>query len=173
MRRAVFPAILAFFLGGLASAQPRHGQFGSPDEGDIRQAVDSMNAFWNRGDARNYATALSDDTDFENAAGWHIRGRDAVERFLGGHLWRGGRAMFRPEGERVRMLGPDTAVVEQQAEASSSYEPGGTPRTIREMQFFQKRGGRWEVISTRIWEPRQGERPPQMPGLDREPFERR
>lgn len=180
MRRLAFPAVLIFLFGGAAAAQSRHGNFGSPersrygspDEHDIRQAVNSMNAFWNRGDARNYATALSDDTDFENAAGWHIRGREGVERFLADYLWRGGQPAFRPGGERVRMLGADTAVVEQEADASSSYEPGGPPRRIREMQFFQKRGGRWEVISTRIWEPRRGERPPQVPGLEPEPFRR-
>jgi len=172
-RRFAIPAALLFLMGGAALAQPRHGHFGAPDEHDLRQAVDSMNSFWNRGDARNYATALSDDTDFENAAGWHIRGRQGVEQFLGQYLWnQGARPMFRPEGERVRMLGPDLAVVEQEADASSTVEPAGRPALIREMQFFQKRNGRWEVISTRIWEPVRGPQPPQMPGLSPEPFRR-
>ena len=132
-----------------------------------------MNGFWNRGDARNYATGLSGDTDFENAAGWHIRGREAVEQFLGQYLWnQGARPTFRPQGERVRMLGPDLAVVEQEADASSSVDPAGRPTLVREMQFFQKRGGRWEVISTRIWEPVRGPQPPRMPGLSSEPFAR-
>ncbi|HKB70058.1 MAG TPA: nuclear transport factor 2 family protein [Thermoanaerobaculia bacterium] len=173
MRRLAIPAVLLFLFGSAASAQPRRrGRFASPDEHDLRQAVDSMNSFWNRGDARNYATALSDDTDWENAAGWRIRGRAGVERFLGQYLWRGGRPAFRPTGERVRLLAPDLAAVEQDAEASSTVEPGGPPRRVREMQFFQKRGGRWQVISTRFWEPVRGPRPPQIPGLSPEPFRR-
>jgi len=132
-----------------------------------------MNGFWNRGDARNYATALSDDTDWENAAGWRIRGREGVERFLGQYLWgQGARPQFSPAGERVRMLAPELGVVEQEATASSSVEPNGPPRRIREMQFFQKRGGRWQVISTRIWEPRPGPPAPRMPELSPEPFAR-
>ena len=180
MRRLAFPIVLFFVIGSIADAQPRpHGRFrpdqdrrGSPEEADLRQTVDSMNSFWNRGDARNYATALSDDTDWENAAGWRIRGRDGVERYLEQYLWRGGRPMFRSVRQRVRIFGPDLAAVEQSADASSSVEAGGPPRRIREMQFFQKRGGRWVVISTRIWEPRQGPPPPRMPDLSPEPFER-
>ena len=171
MRRLAIPAAVFFLFGGLASAQPRHERFGSGDEHDIRQMVDSMNSFWERGDARNYATGLSADTDWENAAGWRIRGREGVERFLGQYLWKeGARPTFRPVGERVRMLGGDLAVAEQAADASSSVEPGGPPRRIQEILFFRKHAGRWEVISTFIWELRQGPPPPRMPDLSPEPF---
>lgn len=173
IRRLAVTAALFGFLGGMGFAQPRHGRFGSPEETEIRQAADSMNSFWNRGDARNYATALSDDTDWENAAGWRLRGRSAVTQFLAEYLWaEGSRPVFRSTGERVRMLGPGLAVVESEADASSSVEPGGPPRRVREMQFFQKRGGRWQVISTRFWEPRPGPRPPRIQGLSPEPFGR-
>jgi uncharacterized protein (TIGR02246 family) len=172
VRRLAISVIILLF-GGTAGAQPRHGRFGSPEEQDIRQAVDSMNSFWNRGDARNYATALSDDTDWENAAGWRIRGRSGVERYLGEYLWnQNARPMFRTTGERVRMLAPDLAVVEQQADASSTVNPDGRPVRVREMQFFQKRSGRWQVISTRIWEPREGPPPPRMPEVSAQPFAR-
>jgi len=178
MRRAVWTSIFSL-LASLAFAQPRHGRFGSPDrsgspeENEIRQAAGSMHSFWNRGDARNYSTALSDDTDWENAAGWRIRGRAAVAQFLGEYLWAPGyRPAYRQTGERVRMLGPDLAVVESEADASSTVEPNGPPRRMREMQFFQKRGGRWQVISTRMWEPRPGPQPPRLQGLSPEPFRR-
>jgi uncharacterized protein (TIGR02246 family) len=178
MRDAVWTFLFSL-LAAVALAQPRHGRLGSPDrsgspeENEVRQAAESMHAFWNRGDARNYSTALSDDTDWENAAGWRIRGRAAVAQFLGEYLWaQGSRPVYRSSGERVRILGAELAVVESEAEASSTVEPGGAPRRVREMQFFQKRGGRWQVISTRMWEPRPGPQPPRLQGLSPVPFDR-
>jgi len=173
MRRQAITLILFLGLALPAGAQPARSPSGSPEETDVREAAHTMGLYWRRHDARNYVTALSEDTEWENAAGWRLRGRGAVERFLREYLWAGDApAEFTPIGQKVVTVSPGLAVVDTEARASSSVAPGGPPRRVRQMQFFRKQRGRWEVTATRIWEPVAAPEPPRIPDLTPDPFGR-
>ena len=173
MPKLVMTAALVFGLALSGTAQPRPPVPGSAGENDVRQASATMASYWRRHDARNYVTALSADTDWENAAGWRLRGKGAVERYLREYLWASDAPTdFTPLGERVVMASPDLAVVDTEARASSSVAPGGPSRRVRQVQFFRKQRGRWEVTATRIWEPVAAPAPPRLPDLSAEPFGR-
>jgi uncharacterized protein (TIGR02246 family) len=88
---------------------------------------DSTAAGWNRGDLAAYMSAYADSAS-GNGAGDFDRGKAAIERTMRAGFWRTGRPAqaLRYESLRVRMLGPNYALVNGKFVLSGAGRPDRT-----------------------------------------------
>jgi uncharacterized protein (TIGR02246 family) len=144
--------------GGPTSAAPADaGPVFDPatEEPPLRKAVDDEEAAWNRADAKAFAAAFRDDATFADAFGSVARGRAEVDKRIADVLatWRGTRIALKVR--KVRVLKPDVALVEADAELTGwkklppgfRAEDGETVRS-RLLQVFQKEAGLWRVAAS-------------------------
>jgi nuclear transport factor 2 (NTF2) superfamily protein len=80
-------SICAGFFAVAAAQTPRAPEPASGVPVDVQALVASLNENWLKRDAKGYASHFSEDTDWENAFGWRIHGRDRLEEFLRTYLW--------------------------------------------------------------------------------------
>ena len=125
------------------------------EEPALRKAVDDEETAWNRADAKALAAAFRDDATYADAFGGVARGRAEVDRRVGEVLsaWPGARLALKVR--RVRVLKPDVALVEADAELTGwkKLPPGfraedGTTVRSRLLQVFQKDAGAWRVAAS-------------------------
>jgi uncharacterized protein (TIGR02246 family) len=125
------------------------------EEPSLRKAVDDEEAAWNRPDAKALAAAFRDDGTYADAFGGVARGRAEVDRRVAEVLgaWRGTRLALKVR--KLRVLKPDVALVEADAELTGwkklppgfRAEDGVTVRS-RLLQVFQKEAGAWRIAAS-------------------------
>lgn len=141
---------------GAASA-PAVGPVFDPaaEEPALRKAVDDEEAAWNRADAKALAAVFRDDATYADAFGGVSRGRAEVDKRIGEVLsaWRGTRIALKVR--KVRVLKPDVALVEADAELTGwkKLPPGFRAEDdqilrSRILQVFQKEAGAWRVAAS-------------------------
>jgi uncharacterized protein (TIGR02246 family) len=125
------------------------------EEPALKGAVDEEEAAWNRGDAKGLAALFRDDATYADAFGAVSRGRSEVDRRLGEVLaaWHGTRIALKVR--KVRVLKPDVALVEADAELTGWKKlPAGfraeDDQILRSrlLQVFQKDGSAWRVAAS-------------------------
>lgn len=121
----------------------------------LRKAVDDEEAAWNRADAKALAALFRDDATYADAFGGVARGRAEVDKRIAEVLsaWRGTRTALKVR--KVRVLKPDTALVEADAELTGWKKlPSGFKADadqvlrMRLMQVFLKEAGVWRVAAS-------------------------
>ena len=141
---------------GAASA-PAVGPVFDPaaEEPALRKAVDGEEAAWNGADAKALATLFRDDATYADAFGGVARGRAEVDKRIAEVLsaWRGTRIALKVR--KVRVLKPDVALVEADAELTGwkKLPPGFRAEDdqilrSRLLQVFQKEAGAWRVAAS-------------------------
>ena len=131
----------------IAAGVPAAGPVFDPatEEPALRKAMDDEESAWNRGDAKALAALFRDDATYADAFGGVARGRAEVDRRVGEVLsaWPGARLALKVR--KVRVLKPDVALVEADAELTGwkKLPPGfraedGTTVRSRLLQVFQK-----------------------------------
>jgi uncharacterized protein (TIGR02246 family) len=142
---------------GPAAAAPDVGPVFDPatEEPALRKAVDDEEAAWNRADAKGISAAFRDDASFADAFGSVARGRAEVDKRVADVLatWRGTRIALKIR--KIRVLKPDVALVEADAELTGwkKLPPGfraEDEKIVRSrlLQVFQKEAGVWRVAAS-------------------------
>jgi len=144
--------------GGLAPAGPAEtGPVFDPaaEEPALRKAMDDEESAWNRADAKAFSAAFRDDATFADAFGSVARGRAEVDKRIADVLatWHGTRVALKVR--RIRVLKPDVALVEADAELTGwkKLPPGFRAEDdqivrSRLLQVFQKEAGLWRVAAS-------------------------
>ena len=138
-------------------AAPAEGPVFDPaaEEPALRTAVDDEEGAWNRADAKALAGSFRDDATYADAFGGVARGRTEVDARVAEVLsaWRGTRLALKIR--KIRILKPDVALVEADAELTGwkKLPPGfraEDEKTVRSrlLQVFQKEAGRWRVAAS-------------------------
>jgi hypothetical protein len=85
---------------------------------ELRDTVLALVGHFDKQHLEEYAALFSEDTDWENAFGWRLRGRRRLKEFLGQFLWpiQAG-SKFGPMSYRAEFLFPDVALVEYSGES--------------------------------------------------------
>ncbi len=142
---------------GPAAAAPDAGPVFDPatEEPALRKAVDDEEASWNRADAKGISALFRDDASFADAFGSVARGRAEVDKRVADVLatWRGTRIALKIR--KIRVLKPDVALVEADAELTGwkKLPPGfraEDEKIVRSrlLQVFQKEAGVWRVAAS-------------------------
>jgi len=140
-----------------AAAAPAVGPVFDPaaEEPALRKAVDDEEAAWNRADAKALAAAFRDDATYADAFGGVSRGRAEIDKRIAEVLsaWRGTRLALKVR--KVRVLKPDVALVESDAELTGWKKlPAGfkadADQTLRMrlLEVFLKEAGLWRVAAS-------------------------
>ncbi len=125
------------------------------EEPALRKAVDDEESAWNRADAKALAAAFRDDATYADAFGGVARGRAEVDKRVAEVLsaWHGTRIALKIR--KLRVLKPDVALVEADAELTGwkKLPPGfraedETTVRSRLLQVFQKDSGAWRVAAS-------------------------
>lgn len=125
------------------------------EEPALRKAMDDEEAAWNRADAKALAALFRDDATYADAFGGIARGRAEVDKRIAEVLsaWRGTRIALKVR--KVRVLKPDVALVEADAELTGWKKlPSGfkadADQTLRMrlLQVFLKEAGLWRVAAS-------------------------
>ena len=131
------------------------------DEQSIDAIVKSMEAAWNAGDGQGFAAHMTDDADFIDVLGRHHVGRKTI---AAGHsgifatIYKGSIATYAIE--KIRSLGPDTAVAFIRARIMTSMAGNAddpdrenkAPGALREegarpTLMLQWHGGMWKIAA--------------------------
>jgi uncharacterized protein (TIGR02246 family) len=142
---------------GPTGSAPETGPVFDPaaEEPPLRKAVDDEESAWNRADAKGFASAFRDDATWADAFGTVAHGRAEVDKRIGEVLaaWHGTRIALKVR--RIRVLKPDVALVEADAERTGwkKIPPGfraEDDQTVRSrlLQVFQKEAGLWRVAAS-------------------------
>ena len=140
-----------------SSAAPDKGPVFDPatEEPALRKAMDDEESAWNRADAKALAASFRDDATYADAFGGVARGRAEVDARVSQVVaaWPGTRLALKVR--KVRVLKPDVALVEADAELTGwkKLPPGfraedGTTVRSRLLQVFQKEGPAWRVAAS-------------------------
>ncbi len=144
--------------GGLVSAGPADkGPVFDPatEEPALRKVMDDEESAWNRADAKAFSAAFRDDATFADAFGSVARGRAEVDKRIADVLarWHGTRVALKIR--KIRVLKPDVALVEADAELTGwkKLPPGFRAEDdqivrSRLLQVFQKEAGLWRVAAS-------------------------
>ena len=117
--------------------------------------MDDEEAAWNRADAKALAAAFRDDATYADAFGGVSRGRAEIDKRVAEVLsaWHGTRIALKVR--KVRVLKPDVALVESDAELTGWKKlPAGfkadADQTLRMrlLEVFLKDAGAWRVAAS-------------------------
>ncbi|GAB3504059.1 hypothetical protein GCM10027341_33880 [Spirosoma knui] len=116
-------ATLLLFVSTILLAKPKP----SPDEVQIRQALDSTSAGWNKGKLEQYLGAYTPDAQ-EMGPNGPRGGVEVIENTMKNGFWKTGRPLqqLRYEHVNVRMLGKRNALVTGQFVLSGANKPDRT-----------------------------------------------
>ncbi len=152
------PAPLPGAAGGASFASAETGPVFDPatEEPALRVVVDAEEAAWNRGDAKGMSAVFRDDATYADAFGTVARGRAEVDKRLVEVLaaWRGTHIALKVR--KIRVLKPDVALVEADAELTGWKKPlpagfrAEDEQTVRSrlLQVLQKEAGAWRIAAS-------------------------
>ena len=140
-----------------AAGVPATGPVFDPamEEPALRKAMDAEEAAWNAADAKAFSAAFRDDATYTDAYGTVSHGRAEIDKRIAEVFaaWRGTRIEIKVR--RVRVLKPDVALVEADAELTGwkKLPPGfvaDADKTLRTrvLQVFLKDAGAWRVAAS-------------------------
>jgi uncharacterized protein (TIGR02246 family) len=133
----------------------------SREDPEIKNILVTLWNNWVTQDLEQFVALFSEDTDWENAFGWRLRGRERLKEFLRDFLWpRQAGSQYGPVSYRVEFLTPELAVAEYGVERRPPPNSPLRKRLARLMHILAKGSGRWEVVVTRIWDPLTDMSPP-------------
>src|SRR5690349_17714318 len=93
-------------------------------------------AAWNTHDMSRMAALLTDDADFVNVAGIHLKGKAEIEHVHGElHRTRFHASVWKNGAVQVQSLRPDIALVHLAWSVRGDFDPDGTPRKPRNGLF--------------------------------------
>ncbi len=133
-------SVFLFFIASASVAAPRP----RTAEAEIRAALDSTAAGWNRGDLKTYLAAYTPDAQ-EMGPNGPRGGVEVIENTMRNGFWKTGRPLqqLRYEHVTVRMLGKANALVNGQFILTG----GGRPdRTGWFTTVWEKTGDGWRMI---------------------------
>ncbi|MGA7991213.1 MAG: SgcJ/EcaC family oxidoreductase, partial [Thermoanaerobaculia bacterium] len=125
------------------------------EEPALRKVVDDEESAWNRADAKGLAAAFRDDATWADAFGTVARGRAEIDKRVAEVLatWHGTRIALKVR--RIRVLKPDVALVEADAELTDwkklppgFRDEGDHIQRSRLLQVFQKEAGLWRIAAS-------------------------
>lgn len=143
---------------GTAAAGPVAGGLvfdPATEEPALRKVVDDEEAAWNRADPKGLAAAFRDDATWTDSFGTVARGRAEVDKRIAEVLrvWHGTRMALKVR--KIRVLKPDVALVEADAELTDwkklppgFRDEGDHIQRSRVLQVFQKEAGLWRVVAS-------------------------
>ena len=157
MRTATLLGAAAMLLANQAVAEPA-------DEAAVRAAIARWDKAWATKDAALGAQDYADDAHWVNAFGMERKGRAAIgdtlkEVFALPFVMTG---QSEPMIDDVRLLDDEVAIVESKVERRGQTLPSGEQLGMRRtshLRVFQKRDGRWVIVSHLISDARDRERP--------------
>jgi uncharacterized protein (TIGR02246 family) len=150
--------LLMIALGVIAGNQPTKGETAMAEHGqaeaEVKNTIAALWANWVKQDVEQYTALFTEDTDWENAFGWRLRGRARLKAFLRDFLWpRQAGSQYGPLRYRVEMLTSELALAEYGVERIPPPNSLLAKRVVRTMYLLQKTSGSWQVKVTRIWDP--------------------
>jgi len=158
MRTLVLLGAAAMLLASQAAAEP------ADDEAAVRAAIARWDQAWATKDAALGAQDYADDAHWVNAFGMERQGRAAIgdtlkEVFALPFVMTG---QSEPMIDTVRLLDDEVAIVESKVERRGQQLPSGEQLGMRRtshLRVFQRRDGRWVIVSHLISDARDRERP--------------
>lgn len=169
MRRDLFLLLsLACFFGETARAQT------AADSAAIMRAVEHWEQGWNAADVALATRDYAEDVDWTNAFGTRVQGRDSLTARLG---WILGHANITAgQSEYVyndlTFLTPDIALLRSKAIVEGQRTISGEPmddRHIHHLRVFERRDGRWLIVSHLVSQAREKRGPAGPPPDPRPP----
>lgn len=143
-------AILALLLTGLALPAA-----GSDDKEEVKAAVKTFVAAWNKHDAAAMAAVFAKDADLVNPWGQEAQSRTGIEKFFaaehGGPLKTSVMSM---NVKSVRLLDDEVALADIDAEVSGMTAPDGKPAPALKHHVaavLMEKGEKWEFTSVRAY----------------------
>ena len=119
------------------------------DERSIRAVFDRLADAWDRGDARAFAAAFTDDSDYVAFDGTRLRGRAANEdthRALFASFLHDTRLVGRIDS--LRALAPDVALVHGTGAVVMPWQREPTKDRLSQQTYvFIKQGGQWAIAA--------------------------
>ena len=118
------------------------------DRSAIETLVQALQAAWNAGDAKAFATPFAEDADFVNIRAEHARGRAAI---AAGH-----EAIFRTiyagsktsqTVEAARLLNPDMALAHVKSELNAPTGPMAGLHIARYSMVLARAVGGWQIVA--------------------------
>ena len=140
---------------------------------ELSRVIAELREHWRNGNAEEHTRFFAEETDWENAFAWRLTGRQRLKEFLRDYVFPAQAA--RQYGEdfcRFQLVSPEIALVEFTVE--TKLPPGSRieKRLVHTLHLLRKSGSSWEVILTRIWDPRADASPPvqQFPEFEAAPL---
>jgi uncharacterized protein (TIGR02246 family) len=120
-----------------------------PDEPAVRALAAQFESAWNNHDMSVLGSITTEDVDFVNVAGQHLKGReDVVKQHARLHQTMFKDSIWTTETVRVQFLRSDMALVHINWGMRGDLNPDGTPRQPRKGIFtwlVVKDGAAWKV----------------------------
>jgi uncharacterized protein (TIGR02246 family) len=148
-KRRVLAGLMLALMAGLV-AGPGVGQQAKGDPSDKEVIAKNQDAFveaFGRGDATALAAFWTEDADFTDPTGHHLKGRAEIEKALKSAFTENKGMQLRIESDSLRFLTPEIAIEDG---TSFSIPPDGAPPSrVRYTIVHVKKDGKWYLNSMR------------------------
>ena len=124
------------------------------DEQAIREVLANFEKAFEKRNAKIYAANFTEDAEWENAFGNREKGRDNIEKRIGGVYQMFQQANQKIKETRIHFITSDVAVADVDREILGQVSEGGDrklpPRNVRTTHVLKKENGKWLVIVFRV-----------------------
>jgi uncharacterized protein (TIGR02246 family) len=127
---------------------------GTSDDAEIRKVMNEFNDAWTARNADRYAGVFTEDADWENAFGNHLKGKAQIKEMISGLMNQFTTADEKITDTRIWSMSPNFALVDiyqtidgQKLPKSGRIVP---TRHIRMTQVYEKQKGKWMIKVHRV-----------------------